>query len=365
MSPTTARGRTREHFDVGGFFTERELDGTCLVEQSPVQEAREPEVDFLQRRAKKYVDAASNDFAQFPIDRALAGWNGKLKIVFRGQVDHRWGMNSSLARAVSSNRFHLADEQRLYDAEKRIIDAAKNRRGTSASPSSWLGLNMSDGELLAVLQHHEAPTRFIDVTEDPRVALYFAAEKEDRTDGRLFVIALKDEENGTTTDGSNPEGPWLALSNPNDPDDRSLPWPKPSLRGRSQGSWTNSVYLADAGSLDPRMKAQRGLFLVGGRIRAYPDLNMSSENLGEYLDGDTLPYVTSFAVDFRKSTNRQERMNRSTRAYAWTLRIPSELKPGIRVLLAKEGISHDSLFPDYREFKRLADSLARERAPKA
>lgn len=349
----------RKHFDVGGFFAERELPRQA-VERGLKRSRDETEDQFVARRARAYVEAASARFACFSIRDAVAGWSG-VRMVFRGQVDQSWGLTSSLARSVSGGSFHLADEAALYRAEERIVSAAR-RRHDEAGGGSWLGRNMSAGELLAVLQHQEAPTRFIDVTEEALVALYFATEKEDRTDGRVFIVVLEDPTEGEIGESAAPAGPWLKLSDPDNP--AALPWPRPLPSGRARGSWTNSVYLVDAGSLDPRMKAQSGLFLVGGRIRAYSDQNMKSEELDWYLDGDTLPHVTSFAINFRKTTWKRRSMNQSTSAYGWTLRIPSELKPSIRSELREAGISRESLFPEYREFKRLADALARDGAPR-
>lgn len=65
---------------------------------------------------------------------------------------------------------------------------------------------MSDGELLAVLQHQGCPTRFIDVSRDARVALFFACEKDDRKDGRLFLVTLGESQD------SSPSKDWRTAS---------------------------------------------------------------------------------------------------------------------------------------------------------
>jgi len=85
MPRSPARSRTRENFDVGGFFTERELD-RGLVETGLVRGVDETDAEFNRRRAACYVAAAAADFGCFRIARAVAGWRGA-RVVFRGQED--------------------------------------------------------------------------------------------------------------------------------------------------------------------------------------------------------------------------------------------------------------------------------------
>lgn len=110
---------------------------------------------------------------------------------------------------------------------------------------------MKDGELLAVLQHHGIPTRLIDVSERPREALFFAVDRDDDIPGRLFIIRLKP--------GS--EGQHRIDLRAND----ALEW-EGTKRGTKQarGEWTTRVAVDESNPLDPRMRAQRGRFLVGG-----------------------------------------------------------------------------------------------------
>jgi FRG domain len=58
---------------------------------------------------------------------------------------------------------------------------------------------------MAYLQHHGIPTRLIDFTENPWMAVFFAAESNDGVDGRLFALIVEDSEIMSAT----PEGtPW-------------------------------------------------------------------------------------------------------------------------------------------------------------
>ena len=52
---------------------------------------------------------------------------------------------------------------------------------------------LDDLELLADLQHHQAATCLIDFTRDALVALWFACEKSDDADGKVFVVNIADQ----------------------------------------------------------------------------------------------------------------------------------------------------------------------------
>ena len=99
--------------------------------------------------------------------------------VFRGQSDSSWGVKSSLYRLFE-------DFQEIFKAYKgRRKMFAKNEherlliKNFQASAHLYIDYLPDEDdsfEWLSIMQHHGAPTRLIDVTFSPYIAVYFALE---------------------------------------------------------------------------------------------------------------------------------------------------------------------------------------------
>lgn len=99
--------------------------------------------------------------------------NPKQPVWFRGQARQEWNLVPSLARKKS----HLKAEDALT---KRFI---QNAAAHIANPPR------NEWEWMFLMQHHRAPTRLLDWSESPLVALYFAAEKSGRPgDGAVWCL---------------------------------------------------------------------------------------------------------------------------------------------------------------------------------
>lgn len=105
-------------------------------------------------------------------------------VFWRGQMDHEWPLTSSLVRklsvvAVPDDKLLNAVEDKILDEANKWIDDLKNL--TSREPLAQL----------AYLQHHGIPTRLLDFTTDSWMAMFFACEGMDHTDGRIFAHLSK------------------------------------------------------------------------------------------------------------------------------------------------------------------------------
>ncbi|MFN6399995.1 MAG: FRG domain-containing protein [Planctomycetota bacterium] len=105
------------------------------------------------------------DYQQLVDSETYSGWG------FRGHSDATWPLFSSLSRYLRENRVHL-DAWKNQEARILRLFKAKAHLYLDHVPADddayqWLGL----------MQHHGAPTRLLDITWSPYVALFFALER--------------------------------------------------------------------------------------------------------------------------------------------------------------------------------------------
>ncbi|MCA9029775.1 MAG: FRG domain-containing protein, partial [Planctomycetaceae bacterium] len=154
-----------------------------------------------------------------------------LSVYWRGQVDYRWGLHSSLARQLSS--VTMLNDALIDKVENAILkEAAKWIDDFKYKPYR------QPLARLAYLQHHGIPTRLIDFTHNPAVALFFATESLDEVDGRIFALLVRNKE--------------VLKKTP-----RGTPW-------RDYGS--NEVKIWDpvaTAIIFSRLEAQEGVFAIG------------------------------------------------------------------------------------------------------
>lgn len=83
--------------------------------------------------------------------------------VYRGQADSQWSLASSFEREFGCE----ASENELVGIERASMDAFRELAIDS-------GASFSKAELLAHMQHYGVPTRLVDFTKAPLIALFFA-----------------------------------------------------------------------------------------------------------------------------------------------------------------------------------------------
>ena len=129
--------------------------------------------------------------------------NGIVKYFFRGQRDSGWDLLPSLFRGCCRGGV-LKGKTLCDEAEYLILEAMRMFPSAFAECNNYI-------DQLSIAQHHEIPTRLLDVTGNALVALYFAAQTsngnishyadskstEEEKDGRVFVFGatLQDYKN--------------------------------------------------------------------------------------------------------------------------------------------------------------------------
>ena len=103
-------------------------------------------------------------------------------MIFRGVP------NSSYELIPSIGRCKAKDSEALADFEKTIFEKFKERavRYLSHEPRG-------DIEWLFLAQHYGIPTRLLDWTESPLIALYFACDKDPEQESAVYKIVMNKE----------------------------------------------------------------------------------------------------------------------------------------------------------------------------
>ena len=254
--------------------------------------------------------------------------NPHARYVWRGQGNVAHTLHHSLHRRLG----HAGadeDEAVLAENERRLIERAR-----MAGYDRGNGRALTDVELVALLQHEGAATRFLDVTPDPFIALFFACEHAASTSTSAAVIALlvRDEW---------PIRPQLAAA-PTGLDCLDVL----DHQRISTGAAASRVYLVETAYLNDRMKAQRGQFLVS-RLPTDP----------------ALTEWTSLDLEIKTPAEEQARIDRllnptpgaplasGDRPPVILFRIAPHVRAAIRLQLAvRFGYTTETIYPDLNGF---------------
>lgn len=196
--------------------------------------------------------------------------------VYRGQSNSDWGLTSSFERKFGCDR----DESDLIRLERHSINVFKE-----LSQENQMGLH--DAELLAFMQHYGVPTRLIDFTHAPLIALFFALfDDKKKDDSKSFAVwatqsnavnSWYDKEIRFEAAWKAPQGAKSIHAKESDSTksnnamrvqverevfERLIVNEEESVRIRNR----IAVAMYCPVSPNPRMRAQRGLFLASTRL---------------------------------------------------------------------------------------------------
>jgi hypothetical protein len=108
---------------------------------------------------------------------------------FRGQADSSWELKPSVGRRLEDGGLHDATKgpDHFYQTESVLLQRFK-RDGYP-----YVERVLSDWEAITLGQHHQLPTRLLDWTSNPLVALLFAAETHWDTNGAVFAYRPRND----------------------------------------------------------------------------------------------------------------------------------------------------------------------------
>ncbi len=256
------------------------------------------------------------------------------QFAWRGIVDASWPLHSSLYRRMwwactARGETIPPDEAAIFEEEGRIL-ADVHRWGLHHGARGRLPILSQ----LATLQHFGAPTRLIDVTLNAYIGLWFAVEKSDDVDGRLFAIDITSK-----LINENPKRTWE--------DALDRPW-----KGISENDWSVVTWAWKPPPFESRIAAQNGAFLFGGVpvTKSGFQFKKGPGAASGYWGRDTVRKCTSVGLRIHKANPRAGGVP-SDGSPAYTFRIAAAAKQQIRQHLeAMFGYSHKTIYPDFPGF---------------
>lgn len=283
------------------------------------------------------------DAALSEIESVLKRTGSQRAVGWRGQVNAQWSLHSGLYRRLLGARSAsqpAPEEADLLRAEEKIAHFVRE---------NWRFDQMPYLELLASLQHFSGPTRMLDVSLSPLVALWFAVEEQydelDEADGRIFAFDVTNRRVQLHEKWSTYEIPWRD-SGANTPWCRDLPllWRPPSY--------------------NERIPAQQSGFLLAGVPKVYAGGNAQYRKApgtsGEFWRIDEVRRATSVPT---KMVDRSGKALKGSTEPTLTIRIAADAKAKIRRRLERDyGYNPATMYPDLfgmaTEVRQAVDSAA-------
>jgi len=134
------------------------------------------------KESKREIDSIESFYSWFKekielLDKIneVMPFGNKFKLFFRGEDDNTYKLEPSIyrnGRIINEHKFY-------YEAINRC-------------PEAFIDCNTTF-EKLAKMQHYRVPTRLLDVTENPLIALYFAAKSSiNKHNGKLYCFFISE-----------------------------------------------------------------------------------------------------------------------------------------------------------------------------
>ena len=268
--------------------------------------------------------------------------NGHNRYVWRGQKDINHLLRSSLHRRFDRSGAAF-EEAAIVRCEETLLRAAR-----SSGYDSFGGRKLTDIELLALLQHEGAATRFIDVTPDPFIALFFACEGAAASNESAALIAIRVEARQV-----------VSFSAPNPHVAEGAPFvgvfEQVKQAALDSGLSDNeNLYLWRPPPLNERIKVQRGMFVIGGVPHDPGVLNYSSIDFRLLNDPQGRVDAKAERTRVEKVCNpSQGRFINDGGPRLMVLRISPKTRRELQSILEERfGYRTESIYPDFSGFAR-------------
>jgi FRG domain len=164
----------------------------AVATRRPGSKARSTELEYT--RAMPWNEEVVERWQDFePVVERATERIGQGLILYRGQTDSSWRLRPSLLRGIAEADTREAAE-RLHEVEKASVYRFRQQSHHHLK-ASVLPPDLEDLEgfhvyvkWLTLMQHYSAPTRLLDWSASPFVALYFAVEDTGPEDGAVWFF---------------------------------------------------------------------------------------------------------------------------------------------------------------------------------
>lgn len=215
----------------------------------------------------------------------------QVKWVYRGESDSTWSLSSSLERTFSD---FAIDKKNAETIETHMI---RDFRRQYAGPDRDL-VNKDTLYSLALMQHHGAPTRLLDFTYSPFVAVFFAI-----IGFKQSSVWMINAEWLRTTKNSQVLKDYLAKRKV----DRTRT--DESFKPLFLNNTYEFVYLENPLPLNQRLIIQQGVFLCPGSIKATMKENIKKMEGWESSDNILRVILKFDKYQYRQALNALNAMN--------------------------------------------------------